>query len=339
MKTKCSNVLAITLQGFLGKYLPNVRGMSSHTILSYRDSFKLLLQFLVQQKRVSISGLDIEDIGVQEIIAFLERLEKDRRSTIGTRNVRLSAIHSFFRYLAGQHPEYLNKSQRILGIPLKRTFSRPIEYFEFEEITAVLQTVDRSKKYGRRDYTLLSLMFNTGARAQEIVDLKGYDLQLTKPFSVTIHGKGKKARIVPIWSQTAQVLREYVEERDIDLRKPVTVFTNHLGMPLTRFGVRYILAKYVRLATVRQPSLTKKRLHPHSIRHSTILHLLKSGNDIVTVGHWVGHSSPNTTTKYATIDLEMKRKALEKAKPLHCKTKAKFSWRENPDLLKWLDSL
>jgi len=162
---------------------------------------------------------------------------------------------------------------------------------------------------------------------------------LTKPFGITIHGKGKKTRIVPIWLQTAQVLRDYVEEQGIDLQKPVLIFMNHLHTPLTRFGIRYILAKHVRLASVRLPSLKKKHIHPHCMRHSTILHLLKSGNDIITVGHWVGHSSPNTTNKYATIDLEMKRKALQKAKPLDTETKSKGSWRKNPDILKWLESL
>lgn len=339
MKKKQSNVLARALQGFLGDYLPSLRGMSSHTILSYRDSLKLFLQFLSKEKKKHVSDLDIESIGVEEVITFLKHLEMGRHNCIGTRNIRLSAIHSFFRYLSGQHPEYLDKSHRILGIPFKRMSTRPIEYLEFEEVTAVLKAVDRSKRYGRRDYALLSTMFNTGARAQEIVDLQGNDLKLTNPFSVTIFGKGKKSRVVPIWPQTAQVLRDYVEEQSIDLQKPVPVFTNHLRSPLTRFGLRYILAKYVCLATVSQPLLKKKRIHPHSMRHSMILHLLKSGNDIITVGNWVGHSSPNTTNKYATIDLEMKRKALEKAKPLDSKTKGKASWRKNPDILKWLESL
>jgi len=316
-----------------------MRGMSSHTILSYRDSFKLFLQFLSQQKKRAVSDLDIEGIGVGEVIAFLEHLEMNRHNGIGTRNIRLSAIHSFFRYLSGMYPEYLDKSQRILGIPFKRTSTRIVEYLEFEEVTAVIQAVDRSKANGRRDYALLSLMFNTGARVQEIVDLKANDLQLTKPFSVTIHGKGKKERICPLWPQTAHVVAEYVEERGIDFRKPASVFANYLGGPLTRFGIGYILAKYLRLAAVRRPSLKKKRLHPHSMRHSTVIYLLKSGVDLCTISHWIGHSNINTTNKYARIDLEMKRKAIEKAKPLDCKTNLEASWRKNPDILEWLESL
>jgi site-specific recombinase XerD len=339
MKARRSNTLGLALKDFFGDYLPQLRGMSLHTILSYRDGLRLLLLFIAQQKNISVSDLTIENIGVAEVIAFLDHLEKNRRNGIGTRNIRLSALHSFFRYLAGMYPEHLYQSQRILSIPFKRMSTRAVEYLEFEEIMAVLQAVDRSKSDGRRDYALLALMFNTGARVQEIVDLKANDLQLTKPFSVYIYGKGRKERICPIWDQTAHVLREYVEERGIDLRKPVTLFTNHLGKPLTRFGVRYILAKYLRNAAETQPSLRKKRLHPHSMRHSTAVHLLKSGVDLSTISHWLGHVSINTTNRYATMDLEMKRQAIAKAKPLGDETNPQSSWRKSPDILAWLESL
>lgn len=339
MKTGQSNMLGITLRDFFYEYLPQLRGMSSHTILSYRDSLKLLLQFLAQQKNVSVSDLIIENIGIAEVIAFLDHLEVNRHNSIGTRNVRLSAIHSFFRYVAGISPEHLDQSQRILSIPFKHTTTRTIEYLEFEEIIAVLQAIDRCQPDGRRDYALLALMFNTGARVQETVDLKANDLQLSKPFSVRIFGKGRKERICPIWAETAHVLREYVEERGIDVRKPITIFSNHLGRPLTRFGVRYILAKYLHNAAAMRPSLAKKRLHPHSMRHSTAVHLLKSGVDLSTIAHWLGHVSINTTYKYAAIDLEMKRQAIAKAKPLADENKPQFSWRKNPDILEWLESL
>jgi site-specific recombinase XerD len=313
--------------------------MSSHTILSYRDSFKLLLVFLSQQKNIPVTDLTIENIGIAEIIAFLDYLERERKNGIGTRNIRLSALHSFFRYLAGMYPEHLDQSQRILSIPFKRMSTRTIDYLDFDEIMAVFKTVDRSKFDGRRDYALLWLMFNTGARVQEILDLKGNDLQLSKPFSVHIFGKGQKERICPIWSETAQILREYVEELGIDLRKPVPIFMNHLGRPLTRFGVRYILEKYLQKAASVQPSLKKKRLHPHSMRHSTAVHLLKSGVDLSSIAHWLGHVSPNTTNKYATMDIEMKQQAIEKAKPLCQGINPQSSWRKDPDILAWLESL
>jgi len=339
MKPTRTNVLGMALKGFFTAYLPKVRGTSPHTILSYRDSLKLFLLFLAQQKNISVSDLRIEDMGVEEILAFLDHLEENRHNQTGTRNSRLAALHSFFRYVAAIHPEVFDQSQRILNIPFKRKASRTVDYLEFEEITAVLGSVDRAKQDGRRDYALLNLMFNTGVRVQELVDLKANDLQLSKPFCVRIFGKGRKERICPIWPETAHLLRQLLEERGIDAREPVTVFTNHIGNPITRFGIRYLLAKHIHNAANVRPSLGKKRLHPHSMRHSTAIHLLKSGVDLSTIANWLGHSSVNTTNKYATMDLEMKRQAIGKAKPLTEGTPSQGEWKQNPDLLEWLESL
>jgi len=339
MKVQQSGILGMALREFFSNYLPKLRGMSPHTILSYRDSFKILLEFLIQQKNIATAALEIEDIGSAEVIAFLDYLESNRKNRIGTRNIRLSAIHSFFRCLAAMYPDYLDQSQRILSIPFKRMSTHSIDYLEFDEIMAVFKAIDRSTFDGRRDCALLKLMFNTGARVQEIVDLKANDLQLSRPFSVYIFGKGQKERICPIWPETAQILREYTEEQGIDLRKPVTLFRNHLGRPLTRFGVRYILEKYLRKASLIQPSLKKKSLHPHSIRHSTAVYLLKSGVDLSTIANWLGHASPNTTNKYATMDMEMKQQVLEIAKSLCEENSSPSTWRKDPDILAWLESL
>lgn len=339
MKSVRANALGEALRGFLSDYLPKVRGSSPHTILSYRDSLKLFLLFVAEQKNISVAELGLEDMGVDETLAFLDYLEEKRHSQTGTRNSRLAAVHSFFRYVAGIYPEALDQCQRILNIPFKRKASHTVEYLEYGEITAVLGSVDRSTRDGRRDYALLSLMFNTGVRVQELIDIKANDLQLSKPFSVRIFGKGRKERICPIWPETAQLLRQFLEERGIDERQPVTVFTNHIGHPITRFGVRYLFAKHLRNATSLCPSLGQKRLHPHSMRHSTAVHLLKSGVDLSTIANWLGHSSVNTTNKYATMDLEMKRHALEKAKPLTDGIPSLGKWKQNPDLLAWLESL
>lgn len=339
MKKVQSNVLGAALRDFLSHYLPQLRGVSPNTVLSYRDALKLLLRFVAAQKKVPVSDIMVEDIGITEIFAFLDNLENTRQNGVGTRNVRLSAIHSFFRYLAAMYPEHLDQSRRILNIPFKRMPIPIVEYLEFEEIMAVLSAVDRSKPHGRRDYALLALMFNTGARVQEILDLKASDLQLIRPFNVHIHGKGRKERTCPIWEETAQVLRDYIEENGIDLLKPVTVFSNHLGGPLTRFGARYILVKYSQKASEVQPSLKKKHIHPHSIRHSTAVHLLKSGVDLSTIAHWMGHASVNTTNRYAAIDLEMKRKAIARAKPFSDETHTRDLWKQDPDIMAWLESL
>jgi len=338
MKKKKSNELGIALQGFFCNYLPRLKGMSLHTVHSYRDSLKLLLLFLARDNG-SVDSLCFDDMNVNRIEAFLNHLETQRHNSTGTRNIRLSAIHSFFRYVATMFPEYIYLSQQILSVPFKRMHTRVVEYLEFEELEAVLDKVDRSKPDGRRDYALLSLMFNTGARVQELIDLKANNIQLSSPFSIHILGKGRKERICPIWTKTTRVLHEYLEERGIDPREPVTLFTNHLGTPLTRFGVRYILAKYIRKAAETHPALKVKRIHPHSIRHSTAVHLLKSGVDLVNIANWLGHASTNTTNKYATIDLNMKREAISKATPPHAESISHSSWRKNPNILAWLDSL
>lgn len=338
MNTKKTNALAIALHGFFCDYLPNQKGTSFHTIHSYRDSMKMLLLFLAPDND-SINGLGFEDISIKKIIAFLNHLESERNNSISTRNVRLSAVHSFFRYVPSRFPEYLELSQQILCVPFKRMRTRAVEYLEFEELIALFNQIDRSKQNGRRDYALLTLMFNTGARVQEVVDLKANDLHLSAPFSVRLFGKGRKERICPLWTKTARVLCEYVKEQNIDLREPTTLFKNHLGTPLTRFGVRYILKKYIQKAAEDHPSFIAKRLHPHSIRYSTAVHLLKSGVDLATIANWLGHTSINTTNKYATIDLEMKREAIAKAAPPHTKSGSHFSGRRDPDILNWLESL
>jgi integrase/recombinase XerD len=333
------NALATTLRTFFGDHLPTIRGMSPHTIRSYRDCFALLLRFLATATERPVATLDMPDLTVEHIVAFLHHVEQDRGVTATTRNVRLAAIHSFARFLAAQEPLDLDRAQRILAIPFKRARPRPIAYLEYEEIAAVLAGVDRSTRAGRRDYTLLAAMFNTGARVQEILDLRAGDLQLTKPYQVRLLGKGRKVRWCPLWPQTAQLLRSWCAERHLDLRSDAAVFVNQRGLPLTRFGVRFILAKHLRHAAQQQPSLATKRCHPHSLRHSTAVHLLKSGVDLPTIAHWLGHASVNTTNRYVTVDLELKRKALARAAPVGSSRSSRAPWHQNASVLAWLEAL
>ena len=333
------NALAGTLRTFFGEHLPTIRGVSPHTLRSYRDSTVLLLRFLARTTGRPIAALDVPDLTVEHIVAFLHHLEQERRVTATTRNVRLAAIHTFARFLAAQEPTHLDPAQRLLGIPFKRARARPIAYLEHEELAAVLASVDRSTPAGRRDYTLLATMFNTGARVQEILDLRASDLQLTTPYQVRLVGKGRKVRWCPLWPQTAQLVRAWCAERQLDLRSDAPVFINQRGRPLTRFGVRFILAKHLRRAAQHVPRLRTKRLHPHSLRHSTAVHLLKSGVDLTTIAHWLGHASVNTTNRYVTVDLDLKRKALARATPLGRARSARASWRRDPSVLDWLEAL
>ena len=329
-------LLARALRDFFADHLPRLRGMSPHTIHSYRDSITLLLRFVADRYDRPPAELELTDVTVQRVVCFLQHLEDERRNTATTRNVRLSAIHAFFRYLAGQHPDRLEHCQRILGVPFKRSRTKAIEYLEYDEIQAVLAAIDRTTCDGRRDYVLLATMFNTGARVQEILDLRPRDLQLVKPFHARLVGKGRKERLCPLWRQTAQLLSALLAESNLDPGD--TVFRNHRGQPLTRFGVRYILAKYCERARATTPTLEDKRLHPHSMRHSTAVHLLKAGVDLVTISHWLGHASANTTNRYATIDIEMKRDAISKATPVDDQPPA-AAWRADASILTWLESL
>ena len=333
------NTLARTLRAFFADQLPGLRGLSPHTIRSYRDSLVLLLRFAAARRDRAVASLDVDDLDVDTVVAFLAHLEQARQNTAATRNVRLAAIHAFFRFLAAQHPPALAHAQQILGIPFKRTGGRPLAYLEAAELAAVLGAIDRSTRAGRRDYAVLAPLFNTGARVQELLDLRVADLQLTPPYQVRLVGKGRKERTCPLWAQTAGLLRALCAEWHGEDRPTARVFLNQRGQPLTRFGVGFLLAKALRQATATCPSLAGKALHPHSVRHSTAVHLLKAGVDLVTIGQWLGHASLNTTTKYATLDLEMKREALARAEPLGTGPNPEASWRRDATILAWLEGL
>jgi len=330
--------LASMLHSFFVDYLPRQRALSPHTLCSYRDSIKLLLQFFVESNG-DITKLTVEQLTVAHVTAFLQHLETARHNCTGTRNVRLSAIHSFFRYLGGECPELLAQAQRILSVPFKRTSTREIQHLDLDEILAVLGAVDPRTSSSRRDLALLSLMFNTGARVSEIVALQTDDLQMASAPSIVLHGKGRKERICPLWPETVHLLEKMLEERGVKPSESAALFLNHRGLDLTRFGVRLIFRKYVRKAAKSNPTLKNKRLHPHSARHSTAVHLLRSGVDLSTIAHWLGHASVNTTNKYLSVDLEAKREAITKAKPQIIGGLHSAKWRRDTDLIAWLETL
>jgi integrase/recombinase XerD len=333
-----TSTLALALHGFFTDYLPRQRALSPHTLESYRDSLKLLLQF-VAGKRGDPSQLTVAWLSAERVTAFLQSLETTRRNAVSTRNVRLSAVHSFFRYLGLQCPEHLEQAQRILSIPFKRTGTRVIEHFDADEIQGVLKEVRLDCGNGGRDLALLSLMFNTGARVSEVVGIHTSDLGLTAPFSVLLRGKGQKERTCPLWPETARLLQRLVEQRGVPPIQSVPLFLNARGARLTRFGVRVILKKYVEKAAERHPALKRKRLHPHSVRHSTAIHLLRSGVDLSTIAHWLGHAHINTASKYLAVDLDAKREALAKTKPLLAGGRPSGKWGKNPNLIAWLEAL
>jgi integrase/recombinase XerD len=333
------NALGRAVHGFFGQYLPELRGLSRHTVLSYRDTLSLLLRFVARARSSDPTTLDLEALSSHAVLDFLNHLESERHNRASSRNVRLAAIHAFFRYVGIHSPEYLQQAQQILAIPFKRAATRPIHYLQYEEICAVLESVDRRTRQGERDYALLALMFNTGARVQEIVDLNACNLQLQSPAQVTLIGKGRKTRVCPLWPQTSRVLESFICARGLDMRAATALFCNQRGERLTRFGIRYILAKYSRAAAMTCPSLREKRLHPHCVRHSTACLLLKSGVDLPSISHWLGHASVTTTGRYAQVDLEMKRQALAKVAAMGESIAPPIAWRQDASLIHWLSSL
>lgn len=339
MKPKRPNGLARALREFFSDYLPRVRGVSPHTVRSYRDAVMLLLRFLAERGGRDVVALDFCDLDPESVIDFLEHLELDRKNGTTTRNARLAAVHAFARYAAGGHPDQLERFQRILAVPFKRAPQRVVEYLEADEIRAILDSADQSTADGRRDHALVLTMFNTGARVQEILDLRPADLQLVRPLQARLLGKGRKERFCPLWPQTADVLRALLIERGADPTSAEPLFRNHRGEPLTRFGVRYLLRKYADQAAQTTRTLAGKRVHPHVLRHTTAVHLLQAGVDLVTISHWLGHASVETTNRYAAVDLETKRAALAKAGPLGPVPPAVSSWREDASILDWLEAL
>jgi site-specific recombinase XerD len=334
---KANTDLAKSIHTFLADYLAIQRGFSRHTILSYRDTIKLLLSFAARRNKTGICKLTLSDLSPAVVSEFLEYLEAERGNSRQTRNVRLACLHSLFRHIATREPVLFDQCQRILGIPFKRTpTSTTIDYLEPYELKAVLEAVDRSTPDGYRDYTLLFFMHQTGARVQELIGVSVGALQLDRPQHVRFMGKGAKERLCPLWPETVTLLRSLLKQRTSSPSADALVFLNHRGERLSRHGVRYLLAKYVQIASRDCPSLRNKRIHPHSVRHSTAVHMLQSGIDINTIRGWLGHVHQKTTNRYAEVNLEMKRDALNKHLPV---TKATRRWKANNRLLEWLESL
>ena len=332
--------IARFVQGFFHDYLSAQRGLSPNTILSYRDCLKLFLRFASQRVEKPADKLTLENFDQKLVVAFLDDLEKTRDNSTQTRNNRLAALRAFFRYVLGQEPTVMAPCQRICEIPAKRTDHKTIEYLEDEEMKTVLESVDQRSRNGLRDFALLLFFYNSGARVQEVVDLEIADLRLQTPFQVKLTGKGRKQRVCPLWPETVEAIQNYLDQRDSDASEVPSVFLNANGNPITRFGIRYIVRRHAAKAAQVCPSVKSKKVSPHSIRHTSAIHLLQSGNSIDVIKAWLGHADINTTHGYVEIDMKMKREALEACQPPKVKTRSKRrpKWLQ-PSILQWLDEL
>ncbi len=330
---------ALRLSAFLTHYLPAQRNVSPHTIHSYRDTFTLLLRFTRDQRGIAPERLRIEDLDPPLVLAFLEHLQNERQCSPRTCNQRLGTLHSFFRYLQTEQPEQLARCQRILAIPYRRYAQAPVSYLSVEDLTAILAQPDLTRWTGRRDAMLLSLLYDTGARCQELIDLSVRDVRLEPPAQVRLTGKGRKTRIVPLMTNTVKLLSQYLAESGLnqpEQRDTPLFFNRHRGR-LSRSGIRYLVEKYTDQARQTRPGLPQ-RIGPHSLRHTKAMNLLQTGNPLTVIRDILGHVDIRSTEVYARADIEMKRRALEQAVEA-APPMPQPSWRVDENLMDWLRSL
>lgn len=325
------------LTTFLTKYLPSELGAGKNTISSYRYTFILFLTFLKDVKNIPASRLTLGMITKDMMVEYLAWTENERCCSATTRNVRLAAIHSFVRFLQYQNPDNLIEWQRILSIPVKKTEKKSINYLALDGIKALLKTPDQGTAAGRRDLALLTLLYDTGARVQELIDLTPSQLRFDKPYTVKLVGKGNKARIVPLMEPTKQLLQRYMEEQRLleSSANMYPLFCNKRRQKLTRAGVNYILAKYRDKARENNKSLIPEVLTCHCLRHSKAMHLLQAGVNLVYIRDLLGHSSVQVTEIYAKVDSKQKREAIERAYT-DVTPREVPAWHRDDDLLAWL---
>jgi integrase/recombinase XerD len=329
-----SSLIAPHLQVFFADYLCRQKRLSPPTIVSCRDTFRLLLTFLRDQTGIEPSALRIADLDAPAVLRFLEYLEQQRGNSVRSRNIRLAAIRSFFRLVALRDPDSLGITARVLAIPIKREDKKLIGYLTRPEMQALLAAPDPAKWSGRRDHALLLTLYNSGARISEVLTLTRDQVSFDTSTFVQLTGKGRKQRTVPLWPDTAQVLKAWF--RELEGHAGRIAFPNARGRPLSRDGADYLIKQAVLRAIPTCPSLATKPISPHVIRHTTAMHLLQAGVDIATIALWLGHESIETTHVYLTTDLAMKAKALEKLEPI-VGTWQRF--RADDPLLAFLNSL
>ncbi len=322
------------LESFFCQRLMKQRGVSPRTIYTYRDTFRLLLRFGEQKLGKKAAKIALSDLKVDLVLAFLDYLEEDRHNCTRSRNIRLAAIRSFLHYAALQEPSAMQNIQRVLAIPMKR-FDKPLlSFLSLEEVESIIDSPDLSTWSGRRDRALFSTMYNTGARVSEIVSIKCMDIDGTQCSSLILHGKGRKERVIPLWKRTSQILRQWLPQNNHSFHHPL--FPNRFGKSMTRSGVEKQLRKAGNQAGKKCPSLVGKKISPHTVRHTTAMHLLQSGVDLSVIAMWLGHESINTTHGYMLADIEMKKKALGK---MNEPNTGFIAFNPTEDVLAFLDSL
>ena len=333
-----STQLGPLIQSFILDHLITAKGLRPASVRSYRDTIRLFLCFLARDQNTKITKLGLEDLTLQRVLGFLRHLEDDRHNHIRTRNQRLAALHGLFEYIAGREPEMLGVCQQVARIPMKRTPPPETHFLERDEILALLQELPQEGRLALRDRTLLLLLYNTGARVQEVADLRAEHLDLGDFPLVRLHGKGDKWRTCPLWRQTAHLLTELLTAAEGRPDPDTPVFTSTTGRALTRYGIYKIVRRH---AGPLDDSRTGRHVGPHTFRHTAAMHLLESGVEINVIRGWLGHADLTTTNRYAEINTKTKLEALRHTEPPGTSTGSHHQpiWRNDESLLNWLASL
>src|SRR5277367_5590754 len=332
-----SGLLGSWIKRFLLDHLIEERNLSRNTQRSYRDTLALLMPYASTQQNKPVDRLDVFDLSGDVLRGFLDYLEQSRRCSIRTRNQRLAAVHAMARFIAERSPEHIAWCSQIRAVPFKRFTRNELSYMDKPEMDAILAAPDRRTEHGRRDHALLLFLYNSGARVSEAASLLIGDLNLrpNQLGDVQLRGKGRKMRRCPLWPATVDALLTLVRNRSPD--QPV--FLNRLGDAITRHGIHWMLRNHVRAASVSHPSLLSRPISPHTIRHTTATHLLRSGVDINTIRAWLGHVSIDTTNVYAEVDLETKAQMLPACASFNSGKAPARRWRDDPSLMHFLRSL
>jgi site-specific recombinase XerD len=326
------------VQSFFTDHLPVQKGLRLGSIRSYRDTIRLFLCFVSEQRGSRIATLALDDLTFERVLTFLRHLEQERGNSVSTRNQRRAALNTFFGYLAVRAPEMLAACHRVAAIPVKRTSLPDTHYLEREDVTMLLRSLPRQGRFALRDRTLLLFLYNTGARVQEVADLRIEHLKLKPPASVHLHGKGDKWRVCPLWDETVNHLKELLVHRNASPGAPV--FCAARERPLTRFGIYKIVRRHCACLDTSGPNA--RQVSPHLFRHTAAVHLLESGVEVNVIRSWLGHVSLDTTNRYAELTLRAKAQALracEVGSNSSAASRARTAWNDDKTLLAWLNSL
>jgi site-specific recombinase XerD len=326
------------VHSFFLDHLVTVKGLRPASVRSYRDTIRLLLCFVAADKGSKITKLDVEDLSFERVLGFLRYLETERGNHVRTRNQRLAALHTLFDYIASREPEMLDVCQRVAAIPMKRAAPAETHFLERDETEALFRRLPRSGRLALRDRALLLFLYNTGARVQEVADLRVGQVELGEPALVRLHGKGDKWRTCPLWRQSADLLVELLASSGTPAIPEAPVFCSATGEALTRFGIYKIVRRHAgHLDDIR----TNRRVSPHIFRHTAAVHLLEAGVEVNVIRGWLGHADLTTTNRYAEINTRAKIEALRNTEPpgTSAGPRPRPVWRTDESLLSWLSSL